>query len=288
MTERLAVVVTDDPIVAMRALRLGLGGRYWLANLEVWERQADGEWKHLPVSDDAQIATPLLRGVDGRSVEDLAPPPRSRRHRPPSRSAVDEEAFNLALARRAYHGREPRLIARFVNAHAGHDAEVPGRAYDLTTWRVRFPHEPTPLMLSALGIPSTAKLLSGTFVAGAQTWDYTERVASAAGSTCERCAVGDPPPAGPPVVGYVVCKVELASLVERGRAVGNLYGVAEYDHDGTRRRGYILQPQRDERRAAELADARNATLPDEVWEIMARHYKLADGRRRRYVEELAR
>jgi hypothetical protein len=169
--ERLAVVVTDDPDVAMRALRLGLGGAYWLANLEVWEHRG-GEWAHLPVSDDGRIAAQILRGVDGQPLDSLAP---------------TSEAYSLALARRAHHGREPKLIERFTSAHAGHDAFSPGRAYDLVTWRVRYPIEPTRLMLNAIGVPRQANLQSGRLIDGAQVWDYTERVPAAAGSQCEWC-----------------------------------------------------------------------------------------------------
>ncbi len=169
--ERLAVVVTDDPNVAMRALRLGLAGAYWLANLEVWEYRGV-EWAHLPVSEDGRIDAQILRGVDGQPLHSLAP---------------TSEAYSLALARRANHGREPKLIARFASAHAGHDAFTPGRAYDLVTWRVRYPIEPTRLMLAAIGVPAAAKPLAGCIVDGAQVWDYTERMPAAAGSQCEWC-----------------------------------------------------------------------------------------------------
>jgi hypothetical protein len=86
--------------------------------------------------------------------------------------------------------------------------------------------------------------------------------------------------------GRIVCKVELANKIESGRAVGNLYGVAEYDHDGTRRLGYILQPQADERAACILADAANADLPDAIWVTMAQHYGSHSTVRRRYTAEL--
>ncbi len=52
-------------------------------------------------------------------------------------------------------------------------------------------------------------------------------------------------------------QVELANRIVRGRAVGNLYGVARYV-DG-QRMGWVLSPQADESRARHLADLANVS-----------------------------